>query len=337
MICSRTTIIQAKYKCYHQREVYRRIRLSVVTIQCYWRRLVAKRLMEKRKRAAYTIRKFIKGFIMRNLATCEENKFFVGHTKRNYLYRLSEHLPKSVLDKSWLEPPRILQETSNLLVILCMKNMVLKYVKSVTPVQKKQLDQKVVASELFLHKKESYPYSVTETFQDGRLAVHHEAMKSSIFDVSVKQPDELVKYCTTVTKYDRHGYKSRKRVMILTDQNVYVLSEKDFTVKDKIPYHQITGVLCSGFTDGIFVILIKMVNNGSKGDLILQSDYMIELVTKVAMIGGVADLVNVVNKGQISHDMLSGKQGTIEFTKGSTYSVKKGKNGQLCVICPAMI
>lgn len=57
---------------------------------------------------------------MRNLATCEENKFFVGHTKRNYLYRLSEHLPKSVLDKSWLEPPRILQEVSQICLCFCL-------------------------------------------------------------------------------------------------------------------------------------------------------------------------------------------------------------------------
>lgn len=58
----------------------------------------------------------------------------------------------------------------------------------------------------------------------------------------------------------------------------------------------------TSFTPGI----IREIGSGIKGfcfshiqgDLILQSDYMIELVTKVAMIGGVADLVNVVNKGQ---------------------------------------
>ena len=35
---------------------------------------------------------------------------------------------------------------------------------------------------------------------------------------------------------------------------------------------------------------------------------------------------------RIHHDRASGKQGSIEFTKGTTYSVKKGKNGELCVV-----
>ena len=34
----------------------------------------------------------------------------------------------------------------------------------------------------------------------------------------------------------------------------------------------------------------------------------------------------------INHDLASGKQGSIEFTKGDNYNVKKGKGGQLVVV-----
>ena len=50
-------------------------------------------------------------------------------------------------------------------------------------------------------------------------------------------------YCTYVTKYDRHGYKSRKRALYLTDQALYVVDEKDYKIKDNVPYEAISGKL----------------------------------------------------------------------------------------------
>lgn len=50
-----------------------------------------------------------------------------------------------------------------------------------------------------------------------------------------------LKYSAPVTKFDRHGYKSRKRVMVLTDKHLYLLDEKSYLLKDKVPYQQITG------------------------------------------------------------------------------------------------
>lgn len=51
----------------------------------------------------------------------------------------------------------------------------------------------------------------------------------------------VFQYCTYVTKYDRHGYKSRKRALFLTEQALYVVDEKDFKVKDHVPYESISG------------------------------------------------------------------------------------------------
>lgn len=51
----------------------------------------------------------------------------------------------------------------------------------------------------------------------------------------------LFQYCTYVTKYDRHGYKSRKRALFLTDEALYVVDEKDFRIKDNVPYDVISG------------------------------------------------------------------------------------------------
>ncbi|XP_071116024.1 unconventional myosin-Ic-like isoform X1 [Haliotis cracherodii] len=342
------TIIQSNYKGYAQRKKYLQWRVSAILLQCHWRRVAAQRLLQRRKWAVQALRKFIKGFILRKKPACEENRDFIKYTKVNYLQRLRQTLPKNVLDKKWPRPPELLVETSQILNKLCMRNMVLKYVKKISAERKFQFQQKVVAEKLFKGKKESYPFSVKDPFIDSRLAAHHESLKSGMFDINLKQPNETVRYCAAVSKYDRHGYKQRARILIVTDKNVYVLNEKDFKVKDKLSYSQITGIHASPYTDGLFVVVVSLAENGSKcepedddteahkGDLILQSDYAIEAITKIAMAGNKVDVVKVATEGSINHDLASGKQGCIEFTKGQIYSIKKGKNGQLCVVAPPL-
>lgn len=333
------TMIQAKYKCHNQRQKFLKMKLSAIIIQCQWRRYLAIKLRERRKRAVLCIRKFIKGFMYRNEPECDENREFIKYTKINFLERLARDAPRSVLDKSWIVAPKLLKETSERLQVMCTRNLVLKYVKQISPSMKIQMGQKVVAEKLFKGKKDSYLSSVKEHFVDSRLGTYHEAMKATVFG-TIKQPDESIRYCTYVTKYDRHGYKTRKRILFLTNKMLYVVDEKDFKVKDKVPYSMVNGIQCSSLTDGLFVIVVGNTENGSKenqkqlerGDIILQSDFVIETLTKLVMIGDKENVLKVASTGTINHDLASGKQGCIEFTKGETYSIKKGKNGQLCVV-----
>ena len=74
------------------------------------------------------------------------------------------------------------------------------------------------------------------------------------FEKSVKQFDEKVIYAATVTKIDRHGYKPRKRVFIVTNLNVYLLDEKAGRVKDKISVESISRLFVSSLTDGFLII-----------------------------------------------------------------------------------
>ncbi|ESP00948.1 hypothetical protein LOTGIDRAFT_238422 [Lottia gigantea] len=343
------TCIQARYKGFAQKKKYLRMRISAIIVQCHWRRFAAKKVLERRKQAVKVIRKFIKGFMYRKQPACDENREFIKYTKWNFLTSLKNELPKTVLDKRWPKAPELLEQTSEHLRKLCMKNLVLRYTKNILPGRKIQLEQKVIAENLFKGKKESYKFSVKDLFIDSRLAAHHDALKHSVFDTSVKQFDEKVIYSSAVTKYDRHGYKARNRVMIVTDKNIYVLNEKDFKIKDKVAFNLLNGIIVSPYTDGLFVITINITDNGTKsddeelkeddsgkGDLILQSDYVIEAVTKIAIAGHKQDVVKVAADGNINHDMLSGKQGLIEFSKGPNYNIRKGKNGQLCVMAPPL-
>lgn len=57
--------------------------------------------------------RFIKGFITRNQPACIDNSEYLAYVRQNYLSRLMESLPKTVLEKdSWPTPPPIMQEVS---------------------------------------------------------------------------------------------------------------------------------------------------------------------------------------------------------------------------------
>merc|ERR1712079_283705 len=114
------------------------MRQAVTTIAKYWRRILAKRRAAKRRKAANQIRSFIRGFMMRHEPPCPENQFFINQMRYHYLIRLRNQLPKTVLDKSWPTSSELLRETSKLLRVLRMKNMVTKYVKGISTDRKWQ-------------------------------------------------------------------------------------------------------------------------------------------------------------------------------------------------------
>lgn len=128
------TKIQALYRGYRQKKIYTRTRLSVIIIQSYVRKIIAKREMERRRWAVMIIRKFIHGFITRNDAPNDYNKavtfellnvhfiFISNHSilffqflhtvKIDWLNKLKNKLPTSVLDNSWPPAPTSCREVS---------------------------------------------------------------------------------------------------------------------------------------------------------------------------------------------------------------------------------
>lgn len=52
----------------------------------------------------------------RNQPACVDNSEYLAYVRQNYLTRLKENLPKTVLEKdSWLTPPPIMQEVGDTL------------------------------------------------------------------------------------------------------------------------------------------------------------------------------------------------------------------------------
>uniref|UniRef100_A0A671NAB0 Unconventional myosin-Ic n=1 Tax=Sinocyclocheilus anshuiensis TaxID=1608454 RepID=A0A671NAB0_9TELE len=325
---SLATKLQSSWKGYSQKTKYRKMRQSAIKIQAWWRGILACREAKRRREAANTIRRFIKGFIYRHQPRCPENEYFLDYVRYSFLMKLHRSLPKTVLDKSWPTPPPALVVASEQLRKLCMQNMVWKYCKNINLEWKHQLEQKMVASEIFKDKKDNYPQSVPKLFVGSRL-------NGEDINPKVQQTlgNEKMKYAVPVTKYDRKGYKARNRQLLLMANSAIIVEEAK--LKQRIDYSSLKGISVSSLSDGMFVLHVACEDNKQKGDVVLQSEHVIEALTKVAICAEKMNSINI-NQGSIKFNVAQGKEGIIDFTSGSELLIAKAKNGHLSVTAPRL-
>uniref|UniRef100_A0A672Z759 Myosin Ic, paralog b n=1 Tax=Sphaeramia orbicularis TaxID=375764 RepID=A0A672Z759_9TELE len=271
--------------------------------------------------------RFIKGFIYRHKERCPENEYFLDYVRYSFLMKLHRNLPKNVLDKSWPTPPAALVEASEHLRKLCMQNMVWNYCKKISPEWKHQLEQKMIASEIFKDKKDNYPQSVSKLFVSTRL--NGEDINPKVLQAL---GSEKMKYAVPVTKYDRKGYKARPRQLLLTSSSAIIIEEAK--LKQRIDYGALKGISVSSLSDGLFVLHVPSDDNKQKGDVVLQSDHVIETLTKIAICADKINTINI-NQGSIKFTVGQGKEGIIDFTPGSELLVAKAKNGHLSKHSPS--
>ncbi|XP_073169519.1 unconventional myosin-Ih [Lepidochelys kempii] len=317
------TRIQARYKGCLGKRVYKKQKEAAIKLEACWRGVLARKEAKRRMWAIETIKRFIKGFINRKNPLCPENDEFISFVQYTYLRKLRDHVPKNVLDKNWLKPPSILEETSETLKKICMRNLVRKYCQGITAEKNAQLQQKVAASAIFRGKKDGYLQSVSQLFADTRL-------REGDINPKVLQliHGEKVKYVTPVVKYDRNGFKARERQLVLTQSAAYVVEMAK--IKQKIDYATLKGISTSNLSDGLFVIHVPE-DNKQKGDVILQCEHIFETVTKLCMLANKQNAVQVV-QGSLQFHISSGKKGMIAFTTGQEPQIYKAKNGHLTVV-----
>ncbi|XP_070372910.1 unconventional myosin-Ih [Equus asinus] len=316
--------IQATYKGCLERRAYLKKRQAAIKLEAHWRGALARKEARRRKWAVQIIRKFTAGFINRNKPLCPENEEFIVFVRKNYILNLRYHVPKSVLDKSWLTPPGILENASDLLRKMCMRNLVRKYCRGITAERKALMRQKVVTSEIFRGKKEGYAESLNQPFANSRI-------DEGDINPKVLQliSHEKIQYGIPVIKYDRKGFKARQRQLILTHRAAYMVELAK--IKQKIEYAALKGVSTSNLSDGILVMHVSPEDNKQKGDAILQCEHVFEAVTKLVVLAKKENLVDIV-QGSLQFYISPGKEGTIVFDTGPEEQIYKDKNGQLTVV-----
>ncbi|KAM6931438.1 unconventional myosin-Ih [Xenentodon cancila] len=319
------TRLQAKYKGYKAKGEYRKQKEAATKIETCWRGVQARKEREKRAWAVKVIKKFIKGYITRGQAKTTDNSEYLAFVRQSYLNRLKNNLPKTVLDKTtWLTPPAVMTETSEILRKLHYRLLVRKYVRGITPQKKAQLQLKLATSSIFKGKKDSYPQSVPHPFVDTRIS--DQEMNARVLQMI---RNEHIKYSVPITKYDRNGFKPRPRQLILTQTAVYVTEEAK--IKQRVLYTSLKGISVSNLTDGIIVFHITCDDPKQKGDLVMQCDHLFEFLAKLSFIANKQNAINVV-QSSIKIEIQAGKESAVDFSTGQEPMVYKAKNGHLMVV-----
>lgn len=223
------TLISKTWRGYHRRKRFLLMRRSVTVISRHVRGKQARRLAERRRWAVGVIRSFIIGFMTRNSRVeTSENRRFIGVMRREWLLRLSRHLPASILKLSkascWPPAPPSCQLANQLLRPMYSRQMVRLYRSRLTEQRALALQLKVIAEDLFKGKKSGYQLSVAELFRSDRITDTVPASFSQkLLEAVARIDDSTVQYQSPVLKFDRHGYRCRHRHLVATDRAIHVL------------------------------------------------------------------------------------------------------------------
>ncbi|KAG5865167.1 hypothetical protein JTB14_014249 [Gonioctena quinquepunctata] len=306
------------------------MRESAIIMQKYIRRFIAIRRAEERRKAAITIRRFIKGFITRNGEPTAENKKFIKLAKVHWLNRLAKSLPKHILlRKMWPPCPIVCNEASAHLEIMYGAHLSRVYRLNLTPEMRRQFELKVLAEKILKGKKNNYEESIPNKFLTDRVPETSYALKEMY--VSQLNGDKEV-YATKVIKYDRHGYKPRERIMIISQKHLHLLECKS-SLKQKhcLPLKELSFTVTPGKDKLLLVQIPEDLIKKDKGDLILEVPNIIEAVTMIIDTTKDKSLLRIIDKSHIEHNM-KGKQGTIDIQKGDISKIHKDKNGHLLIV-----
>ncbi|XP_071349060.1 unconventional myosin-Ib isoform X1 [Trachinotus anak] len=249
-----------------------RRRHAVAVIWAYWQGLKVRR--EYRKFFRANAGKKIYDFTIQRIM----QKYFLG---------LKSTMPSmSPIDKNWPARPYLFldgvhTELRRIFHLWRCK----KYRSQFTEERKAVYEEKLEASEIFKDKKALYPSSVSQPFKGDYL----EISKNPKYQKLSSAMDEKVLLADVVNKINRANGKGTARLFLLTKKSVVLADQKTGQVKASVPLPDLTSVSVSTQSDGFFALKLKEGSASAvKGDFLLSSEHLIEIITKLHRIGATA-------------------------------------------------
>uniref|UniRef100_A0A672R3Z3 Myosin IB n=1 Tax=Sinocyclocheilus grahami TaxID=75366 RepID=A0A672R3Z3_SINGR len=284
---------------------------AVTTISAYWHGTQARRELKclkeeaRRKHAVAVIWAYWLGLKVRR----EYRKFFRANAGKKiydftiqriiqkYFLGLKKTMPSmSPIDKSWPARPygfldRTHQELRRIFHLWRCK----KYRSQFTEEKKATYKEKLAASELFKDKKALYPSSVGQPFKGDYV----EITKNPKYQKLNSFAEDKVLLADVVSKINRANGKGAPRIFLLTKKSLVLADQKTGQVKASVPLLDLSSVSVSTQNDGFFALKLKEGStSAAKGDFLLSSDRLIEIITKLHCIGATS-----ADRNQISIDI----------------------------------
>ncbi|NWV10398.1 MYO1A protein, partial [Ptilonorhynchus violaceus] len=282
------TLIQKMFRGWRCRTQYQLMRKSQIILSAWFRGHMQKNRYKQMKRSALILQAYARGWKARrtyrryfrsSAGTCLAN-FIYRRLVHRYLVGLAKNLPPlSVMDRTWPPAPyRFLDDTNQKLKNIFYHWKCKKYRDELPPSRRTLLQAKLCASELFKDKKTLYPKSLQEPFRGDYLGLKQNPKYQKLHAVA---KDKLV-MADTVRKVNRASGKTVPRLLLLTTEHLVLADPKAGQPKTVLSLGDIRGVSVSGFSDGFLALHLKEVSTvGAKGDFLLVSDHLIELVTRL--------------------------------------------------------
>ncbi|XP_059199003.1 unconventional myosin-Ib isoform X2 [Centropristis striata] len=359
-IKSATTVVQSYTRGWQARKLLRELKYqkrceeAVTTIAAFWHGTQARRELRRlkeearRKHAVAVIWAYWQGLKVRR----EYRKFFranagkkiydftIQRIMQKYFLGLKSTMPSmSPIDKSWpTRPYRFLDETHTELRRIFHLWRCKKYRSQFTEEKKAVYEEKLEASEIFKDKKALYPSSVSQPFKGDYL----EISKNPKYQKLNSAVDEKVLLADVVNKINRANGKGTARIFLLTKKSVVLADQKTGQVKASVPLPDLSSVSVSTQTDGFFALKLKEGSASAvKGDFLLSSEHLIEIITKLHRTGAPAADSNQLNIDisdeflvQFKHDKVCVKFIQAAPKNGNNVSCKRKNNRLLEVSVP---
>ncbi|XP_034742544.1 unconventional myosin-Ib isoform X6 [Etheostoma cragini] len=359
-IKSATTVVQSYTRGWQARKLLRELKYqkrceeAVTTISAFWHGTQARRELRtlkeeaRRKHAVAVIWAYWQGLKVRR----EYRKFFranagkkiydftIQRIMQKYFLGLKSTMPSmSPIDKSWpARPYRFLDGVHRELPRIFHLWRCKKYRSQFTEEKKAVYEEKLEASEIFKDKKALYPSSVSQPFKGDYLEIStnpkYQKLNSAV--------DEKVLLADVVNKINRANGKGTARIFLLTKKSVVLADQKTGQVKASVPLPDLASVSVSTQSDGFFALRLKEGSASAvKGDFLLSSEHLIEIITKLHRTGATAADSKQLNVDisdeflvQFKHDKVCVKfiQGAPK--NGNSVSCKRKNNRLLEVSVP---
>ncbi|XP_051761854.1 unconventional myosin-Ib isoform X3 [Ctenopharyngodon idella] len=314
---------------------------AVTTISAYWHgtqaRRELKRLKEeaRRKHAIAVIWAYWLGLKVRR----EYRKFFranagkkiydftIQRIMQKYFLGLKKTMPSmSPIDKSWpARPYGFLDGTHQELRRVFHLWRCKKYRSQFTEEKKATYEEKLAASELFKDKKALYPSSVGQPFKGDYV----EITKNPKYQKLNSLVEDKVLLADVVSKINRANGKGAPRIFLLTKKSLVLADQKTGQVKASVPLLDLSSVSVSTQSDGFFALKLKEgAMSAAKGDFLLSSDRLIEIITKLHRTGAASADRNQINIDISDEFLVQFKQDKVcvKFIQGTP----KNGNGVAC-------
>lgn len=271
---------------------------AVTTISAYWHGTQARRELNRlkeearRKHAIAVIWAYWLGLKVRR----EYRKFFRANAGKKvydftiqriiqkYYLGLKKTMPSlSPIDKSWSTCPYgFLDGTHQELRRIFHLWRCKKYRSQFTEEKKATYEEKLAASELFKDKKALYPSSVNQPFKGDYV----EITKNPKYQKLNSLVEDKVLLADVVSKINRANGKGTTRIFLLTKKCLVLADQKTGQVKASVPLPDLSSVSVSTQNDGFFALKLREgATSAAKGDYLLSSDRLIEIITKLYCTG----------------------------------------------------